>query len=155
MKNIIVALISILLFANCGNTPTKSEDKPITEVLDSAKVKLLNRELDVREKELAHNKKQLEFDKNNAAPIEAGELGKYPEGSERLLTIDDMKHLSKWELRIMRNEIFARHNAIFNDQELQNYFGKQVWYMPEVPTSQVELTSIEKQNIDFIKVYEN
>lgn len=42
-----------------------------------------------------------------------------PDSSTRLLTAADLNGLSKNELRLARNEIFARYGRRFKDQELQ------------------------------------
>lgn len=39
-------------------------------------------------------------------------MGQYPFASERLLTEDDLAGRSAYDLKIMRNEIFARHGYI-------------------------------------------
>ena len=34
------------------------------------------------------------------------------------------------DLRVLRNEIYARRGRIFKDKELQKYFEAQAWYRP-------------------------
>ena len=51
----------------------------------------------------------------------------------------DLKDMSAIELRVARNEIFARHGRFFKDQVLANYFSQFAWYQPaavEVPLEQ-------------------
>lgn len=78
--------------------------------------------------------------------------GKYPEGSTRYLTESDINGKSDWDLRIMRNEIFARHGRKFKNAELRNYFMNQTWYSPQF--DEVSLTETEKRNVEFLKNYE-
>jgi hypothetical protein len=59
----------------------------------------------------------------------------------------------RWDLRIMRNEIFARYGYIF-ETDVKEYFNKQWWYIPKSRNVDSQLTEIEKQNIDFIKRHE-
>jgi hypothetical protein len=91
--------------------------------------------------------------------------GKYPEASERYLTYTDLVRLTgldKWELGIMRNEIFARHGYEFNiNRRVIEYFQKQDWYVkiPKISKSgafiyNFYLSDIEKHNIEVIKRYE-
>ena len=87
-------------------------------------------------------------DKQSAIP------GKFPEASERLLTASDLQNLSKNDLKIMRNEIFARHGYIFQTNEMKTYFKYQDWYSPQYNNVNSMLTSIEQQNIELIKRYE-
>ncbi|WP_338751812.1 YARHG domain-containing protein [Bacillus sp. FJAT-52991] len=76
-----------------------------------------------------------------------------PHSDYTYLTYSDIAGLTKSELRLARNEIFARHGYIFNSKDLQNYFERQSWYSPN-PNFNGNLSSLEKQNIEFIKSYE-
>ncbi len=67
---------------------------------------------------------------------------------------DDLELISPSELRLMRNEIFARYGYIFKSKDLKKYFGKQKWYKPLFINVNKYLTSIERHNIEFIKKYE-
>lgn len=80
--------------------------------------------------------------------------GKYPEGSTRLLTDTDVAGKSAWDLKIMKNEIYARHGYIFKTPELKSYFEKQQWYKPMYDDVSGLLNNIEKENAAFIKGYE-
>jgi len=75
--------------------------------------------------------------------------------SQQLLTEEDLSSLSQQELKLMRNEIFARHGYIFNSKDLQEYFSKQSWYRPQYTDVSDKLNAIERQNISFIKKYED
>lgn len=60
------------------------------------------------------------------------------------------------DLRLLRNEIFARHRYIFKSQELTNYFSKFDWYEPNLTLDQVDkkLTKTDRYNISLIKSVE-
>ena len=81
--------------------------------------------------------------------------GRFPEASKRILTASDLQDLSKEDLKIMRNEIFARHGYIFQTAEMKQYFQKQSWYTPQHRDVNAKLSSIETKNIELIKSYEN
>lgn len=71
------------------------------------------------------------------------------------LSPSDLAGLSKGELRILRNTIYARHGRRFKSADLRNYFSGFSWYYPtcdEVPVS--ELSAIERHNISLIQQYE-
>lgn len=76
-----------------------------------------------------------------------------PHSDYAYLTYSDIAGLSNGELRLARNEIYARHGYIFNSEELQNYFNSQNWYIPD-PSYDGHLSTVEKANVDFIKSYE-
>jgi len=80
--------------------------------------------------------------------------GIYPQTSQRILTSSELAGLSKWELKVMRNEIFARHGYIFKTAEMKNYFSKQSWYSPMYSDVNSKITDIERKNIELIKKYE-
>lgn len=74
---------------------------------------------------------------------------------KRLLTENDVIGLSKKDLRIMRNWIYARHGYIFKRKDLQMYFSKFEWYHAKYTDIPYNLLSdIEQKNIEFIKRYE-
>ena len=80
-----------------------------------------------------------------------------PDSSQRILSNDEINILSKADLRLARNEIYARHGRKFDDQELQNYFNSKSWYRGSIEPddfSESFLSEIEKANIDTIKKYE-
>lgn len=76
-----------------------------------------------------------------------------PSSGERYLNASDLKVLSKSDLRLARNEIFARHGYMFKSKELQTYFGSQHWYEPKA-SSPVKLSAWEKYNVQLIKKHE-
>lgn len=83
--------------------------------------------------------------------------GSYNILSERRLSEADIADLSKKELEIMRNSIYARYGYKFNREDLLNYFSQYSWYTPT--TSDMEsiynrMNENEKYNIEFIKKHE-
>lgn len=80
-----------------------------------------------------------------------------PDSSTRYLSSEDLDGLSKEELKLARNEIFARHGRIFNDPDLQSYFEAQPWYVGTISADDFSddmLSDIERDNIALIKLYE-
>jgi len=72
-------------------------------------------------------------------------------------TLQDLSILDSYGLKITRNEIFARHGRMFNDQELQEYFKRQQWYVPQIAANDFDtscLNEVEKYNVNLISVYE-
>ncbi|MEM7656584.1 MAG: NlpC/P60 family protein [Bacteroidota bacterium] len=80
--------------------------------------------------------------------------GKYPVASQRRLTYQDLKGMDQWELRIMRNEIFARKGYRFRTNAMIRYFQEQNWYrqLPKLSSNKmVRLSDIEQDNVAFIR----
>ena len=72
-------------------------------------------------------------------------------------TLEDLSILDSYGLKITRNEIFARHGRMFNDKELQEYFKRQQWYVPQIAANDFDtscLNEVEKYNVNLISVYE-
>lgn len=74
--------------------------------------------------------------------------------SERLANESDLQGKSKAEIRIMRNTIYAMHGYIFKTSDMKSHFGKQPWYKAEKSDVTTELSSIENQNVQFLKAHE-
>ena len=77
--------------------------------------------------------------------------GKYQVASQRELTAADLQVKSSAELKIMRNEIFARYGYIFKTKDMKEYFGSQPWYRPSAADVTRKLTALEKKNVELIK----
>jgi len=81
--------------------------------------------------------------------------GKYPEASFVKLTFDDLSSFSKSDLRIMRNEIYARNGHIFKQGgELDNYFSQKEWYKSIEKTKNSTFNDVETYNIGLISKFE-
>ena len=55
------------------------------------------------------------------------------------------------DLRVLRNEIYARHGRIFKDKELQKYFSEQPWYKPNADFKDEMLSEKEYKNLAVIR----
>ncbi|MCP1223763.1 YARHG domain-containing protein [Sebaldella sp. S0638] len=84
----------------------------------------------------------------------SGELympGKYPEMSTREITKEELSKKSKEELKIMRNEVYARYNMSFKKGgDMDKYFSKQDWYYSNVENAEKFLSQLEKDNIKLV-----
>ena len=65
-----------------------------------------------------------DFSKKQSIP--SNNSGQYPETKNRKLTQADLQDKTKYELWIMRNEMFARYGYRFKNEELAAYF--KAWY---------------------------
>lgn len=73
----------------------------------------------------------------------------------RKITDGMLQGLSLHELRLLRNEIYARHGRMFRAEWLQQYFYTQPWYMPDENFKDEELSGNDKINVETIVRYEN
>jgi hypothetical protein len=89
--------------------------------------------------------------KQRHAAISPGDMEHF---EKRLVTEDLLKGLSLHELRLMRNEVYARRGRAFRTEWLSQYFYSQPWYDPREDFTEPELSDIEKKNIETIVAYE-
>ncbi len=75
----------------------------------------------------------------------------------RYLTSADLRGLSSWELKLARNEIYARRGRLFDNSSLQDYFDSCSWYNGYISPKNFNddsLNKVEKYNVKLIKKYE-
>lgn len=53
-----------------------------------------------------------------------------PDCASRLYTEEELSALSEEDLRLARNEIYARHGRKFQTEDLNAYFSGKTWYVP-------------------------
>ena len=76
-----------------------------------------------------------------------------PDSDSRKLTEEELKAYDAEQLRLARNEIYARHGRKFTDQKLQEYFNQMVWYAPVVEAADFDegvLNEVERYNLTLI-----
>jgi hypothetical protein len=73
----------------------------------------------------------------------------------KLISEAMLRGLSLHELRLLRNEIYARHGRIFKTIWIQQYFGGQPWYDTKEDFKDEEISGSDKINIETIVAYEN
>ncbi len=70
---------------------------------------------------------------------------------DRMITGPELQGRSKAELRVMRNEIFARHGRVFQSPDLDAYFATKPWYTKNQNYSDDLLTGVDKENVRLIQ----
>jgi hypothetical protein len=66
-----------------------------------------------------------------------------------------LQGLSLHELRLLRNEIYARHGRMFRAEWLQQYFYQQPWYTADENFKDEQVSGNDKLNVETIVRYEN
>ena len=168
LKSFITLFILSAVFISCQNNDSKIEEleKQIqqqNEAAAKAREADLNKSLAEKDSKIIeiieekdseiNNLKEKKKAITNSRYFAAG-AGIYPEGSQRYLSYDDVEYLGSRDLKIMRNEIFARHGYIFKTSDMIQHFSQQSWYRPLNNDVTAYLSKIEKENVDFIKMYE-
>jgi hypothetical protein len=72
----------------------------------------------------------------------------FPDSDRRLLSQGEVGRLSRAEMRIARNEIYARKGRIFKSADLREHFSRMPWYRGQ--HHEVPLNSIEQANVNLL-----
>jgi hypothetical protein len=87
---------------------------------------------------------------SDASAVHACDMGLF---EQRLITPEDLQGAGFMLLRILRNEVYARHGLTFGEQGLQMHFGFTSWYVQR-PGQPVVLSAIEQRNVATISAHE-
>ena len=71
------------------------------------------------------------------------------------ITDEMLSGLGLYELRLLRNEIYARRGRQFRTEWISQYFYSQPWYEAREDLGEPELSEVEKKNVETIVKYEN
>ncbi len=166
MKNLFIISASSLLLFSCNNHTTESDcasrvttlEQQVTMLKDSIqKLQTPTAVLvdsSANTTETASSKTMYKAGKNRVVGADGRHVGGwFPEGSERRLTVKDLDNLSLWGLKLIENEIYARHGMGFKDAELKEHFAGQRWYHNQNANVANKLTPIERDNVILIKSY--
>ncbi|MGL4848480.1 MAG: YARHG domain-containing protein [Clostridium sp.] len=76
----------------------------------------------------------------------------FKDSSDRYLNEEELRIYSKEELAIARNEIYARHGYVFNQEPFKSYFNEKDWYTKDssFKGSDSELNDYEVKNIQLL-----
>ncbi|MCH5211853.1 MAG: YARHG domain-containing protein [Oscillospiraceae bacterium] len=91
------------------------------------------------------------------APTEEPESEYLYESDSKYITTSELDGYSKDEIRLILNEMYARHGYIFTTDEFRRYFESKPWYHGDTSSQDVALSrfnSIEKSNRQTIMDYE-
>ena len=93
-----------------------------------------------------------EKNKGRHTAISIGDMDNF---QNAVLTEDKLAGLSILELRILREEFYARHGKTFDAPGIREYFAWRDWYRPAKNQRTVSLNKIEQQNVELLVAYES
>ncbi len=94
------------------------------------------------------------IEEKNVKLIEREETALRDKISTEPITKEMVDGLFVEDLRVLRNEIYARRGRVFKDAALQKYFAAQPWYQPKPDFKDNMLTETESKNLAIIKEVE-
>ncbi len=74
---------------------------------------------------------------------------------DRQLTAKELESLSRRDLRLLRNMVFARRGYTFKSELLRGYFEDTDWYRPDPAYSTKRLTPLDWRNVKLVKSVES
>jgi len=74
---------------------------------------------------------------------------------DSLLSVEQLSKLSRRDLRILRNTIYARHGRRFDSKVVRGYFATAAWYKPNDNFHDGMLTAIDSKNVRIIRSVED
>lgn len=91
------------------------------------------------------------IEEQNVKLIEAVEMRQRERMANESITLEMVEGLFVEDLKVLRNEIYARRGRIFKDAQLQKYFIAQAWYQPNPDFKDEQLSEIEAKNLSIIR----
>ncbi len=73
-----------------------------------------------------------------------------PSRLDALLRVEELSALSRRDLRILRNTIYARRGRDFDSKVVRSYFSGAAWYKPRADFHEGLLTEIDRKNVTMI-----
>lgn len=78
-----------------------------------------------------------------------------PTALDQQLVLPQLDEMSRRDLRLLRNTIYARHGRPFKSAVLQMYFADKAWYAERADYSDAALSDIDKRNIAMVQSMED
>ena len=91
------------------------------------------------------------IEEENVKLIEAVETRQRERIALEPITLEMVEGLFVEDLKVLRNEIYARRGRVFKDAKLQSYFIAQAWYQPNPDFKDDQLSEIEAKNLAIIR----
>lgn len=79
------------------------------------------------------------------------------DSNSRYVTTEELDKMTAEQIRLARNEIYARHGRRFQSEDLQSYFDSKPWYKGTIDSDSFDesvLNEYEKTNARFMLEYE-
>ena len=155
---ILLAVVGVLVLGQSGKK--EEENRPALEKEDENVA--VDNESDAEEvgKEETDADEGVTPEENQSSEETTASDAEYilPKSDKEKLTRADLEGLTKEQLRLARNEIYARHGMIFGVDDLDKYFATKSWYKPTISFNDfydtVEMSLVEEENVILIQQVE-
>lgn len=138
----ILAIVAILLLGGRDKNDEPKDNQPVVDnqVNDSEEEQTV---LDDTVEEDDSQSEDSQEEDSQEEESDTADDSEYilPNSNTVRLTRADLQGLTKEELRLARNEIYARYGVIFGVADLDAYFGAKSWYEPKISLDDFEENS--------------
>jgi hypothetical protein len=162
----ILAILSLLICFSCGNSSRESNTKekeveirPSTNLHEATNKygSLFTRTLTYQE--IVDKQEEIKAFLKEWKQLLSDSVYKEREASDSLyfykFLTTQFRYMLSSELRLLRNEFYARKGYVFRNEDLLAYFKNKSWYKPQYNNlSSIPLSAIDKAIIDSIMMYE-
>lgn len=131
---VIVLMCVIYLSGNkkykeTGTHVEETTEETTEEITEEIAAEIMNENSNTKEYAVTD---EINLKRSGAAPaqLESNEDYIFPDSDSRMLSKDELMDKTAQELKIARNEIYARHGREFTDESVQEYFNEKSWYTP-------------------------
>lgn len=70
--------------------------------------------------------------------------------SIKIIESSELENIEIYNLRLLKNEIYARKGFVFSNKDFKDYFKKKTWYKPTNNNKLIKLSEIETRNVETI-----
>lgn len=142
-----VILSFVLAVSGCANIGDAGSEPTASVVPPSGETQTSQRKTDAAAKTGGSD------DKNEGFPIgKKGDEYILPEVKNHVYTMEELSFLTGEELRLARNEIYARYGRKFKSGDLDMYFSEKAWYRPSVAADAFDDKMLNQTESDNLKV---
>ena len=96
-----------------------------------------------------------EYAGDTAVPVAARNPLEDPSALDGQLAVSQIEGMSRRDLRLLRNTVYARRGREFKSAVLQMYFADKAWYAPRQDFDEAMLSAVDKRNIQLIQSMED
>ncbi len=151
----IVAVIGVIALEKSGKKEGSEEKPPIVQ---EEKVETPEDEIESDNNQTDDEQEEAQKPENTEE-TEKQDVGYLlPKSNTEKLTRADLQGFTAEQLRLARNEIFARYGVVFGKKDLDDYFATKSWYQQKMTMTEfydkVEMTLIEEANVSLILAVE-
>ncbi|MEK6263439.1 MAG: YARHG domain-containing protein [Clostridium sp.] len=133
-------------------TPKKSDKSPLKRIDTTSQEKISDKVSDIPASTV-----ETDTTKSNHDAKSDGDANYiFTKSSSEKLLESVLATLSKENLALARNEIYARHGYVFKSQPLNSYFDSKTWYKPNTSFKGLngDFNAVESYNINLITKHE-